>query len=76
MIIVEFIKDLGGQTAAARTLSVSQSMVSNWLKGKKKISEKHCMKIQRLTGGKFTCQQLRPDVDWDAVNIQQAVVSE
>lgn len=73
MKITLAVKTLGGQSATSRLLNVSQGLVWQWVHGKSNVPEKYCLKIHKLTNGEVTCKDLRPDVDWDAVNITKAV---
>jgi DNA-binding transcriptional regulator YdaS (Cro superfamily) len=66
----EAVAALGGQTATARHLGVSQSLVAQWLardrdpeqrKGRP-LSEEYCPAIERGTG--VRCERLRPDTIW------------
>ena len=56
----------GQGTALAAKLGVSQPTVSDWANGKKPISEKRCVAIERLTDGMVTRVELRPH-DWQDI---------
>jgi DNA-binding transcriptional regulator YdaS (Cro superfamily) len=58
--IQKAVKALGGQTATARTLAVSQSLVWQWLQGKRPVAPKHCSVLEAETG--VRCEHLRDDV--------------
>ncbi len=53
---------LGSQRALAEHLGKSQAYISKWLNRDKKVPAEFCADIEAATGGKVTCQQLRPDV--------------
>ena len=51
--------------AFAKLLGVSQPTVSDWARGKdrggKQVPIEQCWRIEELTGGAVTCEELRPD---------------
>jgi len=51
---------LGGQTATARRLGVSQSLVWQWVEHKRPVAPKHCSVLEAETG--IRCEHLRDDV--------------
>lgn len=51
------------QAAFAESVGVSQSMVWQWIEGRRPVPEKRCTRIERITNGAVTRQDLRPD-DW------------
>lgn len=56
---------LGGQSATAEALEVSQGAVWKWLnrmESKRTPPAEHVLKLERLTGGKVKRHQLRPDL--------------
>ena len=56
----------GSQQALADDLGVSQSHISFWLtRAKKGVPPEYCGAIERLTQGKVTRKQLRPDIFGD-----------
>lgn len=54
------ISELGGPTAVARMTGVKVPTVIGW----KRIPAERCPAIERATGGRFACEQLRDDVVW------------
>jgi DNA-binding transcriptional regulator YdaS (Cro superfamily) len=58
---------IGSQAALARALSVTPVTVGQWLKPDDKtgrhVPPKQCVRIEKLTGGKVSRRDLRPD-DW------------
>ena len=63
--IVEACEVVGGQAVMARSLGVTPAAVNQWCKGLRAVPAERCPAIQRLTHGRITCKQLRPDVDWE-----------
>lgn len=57
-LVEKVIEALGGLSATARLLNVSHQAVDQW----QRIPSQHCMAIESLTKGKFTAQQMRPDI--------------
>lgn len=58
------IKASGSQTALARLLGIAPQVIHNWIK-RGNIPAEYCPRIERATNGAVTCEQLRPDVDWN-----------
>lgn len=58
---------LGGQLVLARALKVTPQAVHQWLSGKRSIPAERCPSIERLTNGVVTCEQLRPDIEWQVL---------
>ncbi len=61
---------LGNQAALARALGVTPVVVGQWLKPEvatgRAVPPKQCVRIEQLTNGQVTRQELRPD-DWEAI---------
>jgi DNA-binding transcriptional regulator YdaS (Cro superfamily) len=57
------IEVLGGQSALAESIGLSPQVVNNWTR-RLNVPIEHCPSIERATGGKVTCEELRPDVQW------------
>lgn len=55
-------KYFGGQAKLAGILGLSQGAISHWLTGRAKISPRDALKIEKMTKGKFTAKELRPDI--------------
>lgn len=56
-------KAVGTQKDLANALGLkSQSQVSQWVKGRRPVPPKWCIKIEEVTGGVVTRYELRPDV--------------
>lgn len=58
----DLIADLGGPTAVARMCGVKPPSVMDWRR--RGIPADRCPAIERETGGRFPCEQLRGDVSW------------
>lgn len=56
------IDQLGGPAAVARMVGCRPPSVIEWRK--RGIPSDRCPAIERETGGKWACEQLRPDVAW------------
>jgi DNA-binding transcriptional regulator YdaS (Cro superfamily) len=61
---------LGGQAALASALGVSRGAVPQWKQSDRRIPAEYCPKVERLTDGKVTCEQLRPDIEWGVLRLQ------
>lgn len=64
------IEILGSQAALASALGVRQPTISEWLRGGRRVPAERCPAIERLTGGKVRCEDLRPDVAWGVLREQ------
>lgn len=53
----------GRSAAVAKTLGITQPVVSDWVTGKKSIPAERCKAIERMSGGLVTCKEMRP-FDW------------
>jgi DNA-binding transcriptional regulator YdaS (Cro superfamily) len=59
------VEVVGSQVALAAALGVRQGHVWKWLNtAVEGVPAKYCPSIERVTGGKVRCEELRPDVDW------------
>jgi DNA-binding transcriptional regulator YdaS (Cro superfamily) len=56
------VKILGGQTAMARVLGVSQARVWNWVHRDQKIPGEFVLPIEEATDGRVSRYELRPDI--------------
>lgn len=69
--LIKAIDLLQGQAALASAIGVKQQHVWNWLKrGDGRVPAEHCPAIERATGGKIRCEDLRPDVAWEVLRGQ------
>lgn len=65
MRLIDYLSLSRGLAAyLARTIGVHQVTVSQWAHGKKQVPAERCPAIERATGGRVRCEDLRPDVDW------------
>lgn len=62
---------IGGQSATARALDITPPTVSQWVKGERRVPDRHCIAIDRLTNGQVRCEELRPDIDWSYLRGQK-----
>ena len=62
--ILRAAKIVGTQAALAQELSITPAAVTNWLFRNTKVPAEYCPTIERVTGGRVRCEQLRPDVEW------------
>ena len=62
--IQQACSSVGSAASLARALSVSPSMVTQWMRGIRGIPADRCAGIERATSGAVTCETLRPDVAW------------
>ena len=60
------IEIVGGQAALGKACGVWQTAVSQWVK-RGRVPAEYCPTIERVTGGKVRCEDLRPDVDWSVL---------
>lgn len=57
----EACKHVGTQEALAALLGVKSASISGW-RERGRVPAERCLAIERATGGKVTCHELRPDV--------------
>lgn len=62
----------GSQSALAQALGVSKGAVSQWKEDGRQVPAEHCPVIERITGGRVRCEELRPDVAWSVLREQAA----
>jgi DNA-binding transcriptional regulator YdaS (Cro superfamily) len=61
---------VGSQAALASALGVTKSAVNQWKDEGRRVPAEKCPAIERLTGGRVRCEDLRPDVAWDVLREQ------
>ena len=54
----------GEMARLIRAMNIAQPIVSLWVSGKRRVPAERCPEIERITEGKVTCEELRPDVNW------------
>lgn len=64
MDLKTYLEARGTGQILARSVGVSQVIVSQWKTGVKIVPAERCPTIERVTGGLVRCEDLRPDVDW------------
>lgn len=65
MDLAEYLSKAGmTQAELAARLGVSPGAVSHWVTGRKRVTAELCPEIERLTGGKVRCEDLRSDIGW------------
>lgn len=57
----DFIRDFGG-AELAKALGVSQGAVSSWRHGRHRVPGIRCRDIERLSGGRVSVHDIRPDI--------------
>jgi len=68
MNLKTYINQQRGRAAAiGRALGVVHVLISQWASGVRPIPAERCPAIERATGGAVTCEELRPDVDWQFI---------
>ena len=55
---------VGGTSALAKALGVTPGAVSQIITGRRPLPEDRAPSIERVTEGRVTCEQMRPDVTW------------
>lgn len=56
----------GSQKEMAGKLGISQNHLSNCVNGRANIPAKYCRKIEAITNGDITAEELRPDIFYKA----------
>lgn len=71
MTLDTFLKHRPRGTSArlAKSLGVSPVLVSQWRTGQRQVPASRCVDIERETGGRVRCEDLRPDVDWNYLRV-------
>lgn len=59
--LLRLVEFAGSQSRLARELDVSPQVVQNWIK-RGRISATCAIDVERVTKGRFTKEELRPDV--------------
>lgn len=68
MTLDEYLSEPGRRAKAfAIVLGVKPVQVSQWRTGARQVPADACPSIERATGGKVTCEELRPDVEWAVI---------
>jgi DNA-binding transcriptional regulator YdaS (Cro superfamily) len=66
MTIIEFLQHSGmTQAELARRMDVFESQLSRWVNGHQQIAWHHAVKLEGITDGLCTCEELRPDLEYE-----------
>ena len=60
-------KQRGRAASLGRAIGVTPVLVSQWANGRRPIPAERCPAIEKATSGEVTCEELRPDVDWQFI---------
>jgi DNA-binding transcriptional regulator YdaS (Cro superfamily) len=63
------IAHCNGVLALAKALHVTPQLIVHWRK--RGVPAERCPAIERATGGKVRCEDLRPDIDWGVLRAPQ-----
>jgi DNA-binding transcriptional regulator YdaS (Cro superfamily) len=73
MKLSEYIATSRGKaTWLADCVGVEPAAVSYWASGHRSPTIENCKKVEFVTGGQVTCEDLRPDLNWDYLRSQAA----
>jgi len=61
------VEIVGSQMQLAETLGVTKGQVNNWVHGREKVTLLRCAAIEEATQGRVRREELRPDINWDAL---------
>lgn len=67
-----FALERGAQARLSKAMEIPAPMLSAWATGDRSVPAERCPAIERATGGKVRCEDLRPDVPWDVLRMQTA----
>lgn len=62
--IKSLVAGLGGPVEAAAKLNRSVQAIYSYMNDTRTFPAELCLKAERLTHGEYTCEILRPDIDW------------
>lgn len=65
-IVKDAIQDIGGISFAANYFKIAPASVFGWV-ARNSVPAKRSVDIEKLTNGKFKCEQLCPSVDWSYI---------
>ncbi|WP_425536192.1 YdaS family helix-turn-helix protein [Chromobacterium vaccinii] len=69
--IREVIRACGGASKIAEARGVLPSAVNNWPL-RRQIPADCCPSLEKLSLGRFRCEQMRPDVEWSVLRASGA----
>ncbi|MGK0703699.1 transcriptional regulator [Yokenella regensburgei] len=58
-------QERGRAANLGRKLDVPSVLISQWASGTRQVPAERCPEIEKATQGDVTCEELRPDVDWE-----------
>ena len=61
----------GAAAALAKQLGVTPVLISQWRAQRRPVPAARCPEIERASGGKVRCEELRLDVDWHYLRINR-----
>lgn len=65
MTVLDQVLDVvGGQAELARAIGAKSQDIWNWARGGRPVPRDRCPAIERATGGKVVCEELRTDIAW------------
>ena len=64
LTLLEWLSVWGRTASLSRQLGVSESMVSMWGSGRRRVTAERCLEIERVTKGQVRCETMRPDLHW------------
>ncbi|AEP36244.1 transcriptional regulator [Taylorella asinigenitalis] len=68
MKLNEFINKSGlSANQLANLISVCGTQLWNWRHDKLKVPVWYCFKLEAVSDGLVTCEELRPDLNWDYI---------
>lgn len=59
-----YLDPRGAKSALARALDVDPQLVGQWASGIRPVPAERCIEVEKATGGRVRCEDMRPDVDW------------
>jgi len=78
MNLPAYLSEMRGRAAAlARSICVSPVTIHQWaFRPDKQVPAERCPAIEKATGGAVTCEELRPDVDWQFIRANPVSLSQ
>jgi DNA-binding transcriptional regulator YdaS (Cro superfamily) len=68
MLLIDYLNATrGAQSALCVAIGAHSPDMSRWAAGQRSTPPDRCPAIERATGGRVTCEELRPDVRWQRV---------
>jgi len=70
--ITRAIEHFGSQEKLAKALGVSQGAISQYAKGSKRPSAEVAIRLEEITCGQVSADDVRPDINWDIIRNSRA----